>query len=99
MAYHPLRPHKRSLIGVHPTLDKAVYIAGIISLAMMFPQLKLIYMGKNAAGLEPITWLTLSLMDIPWIIYGIAHKEKPLIFIYTMWLIVNALIFVGAVIY
>lgn len=99
MAYHQLRPHKRSLIGTHPTLDKVVYAAGIISLTMMLPQLRLIFVEKNAAGLEPITWLTLSIMDIPWIVYGIVHREAPLTFIYTMWLIVNALIFIGAVIY
>ena len=80
-------------------MDKVVYAAGIVSLAIMFPQLKLVFWGKNAAGLEPITWLILALMDIPWIIYGWMHKEKPLVFIYTMWLIINSLIFVGSVIY
>lgn len=80
-------------------LDKVVYSAGFISLGMMIPQLHLIYVEKSASGLEPMTWLALSLMDIPWIIYGVAHKEKPLIFIYTMWFLVNGLIFIGAVIY
>jgi uncharacterized protein with PQ loop repeat len=80
-------------------MDKIVYLAGIVSLLIMLPQLKLVYMEKNASGLEPITWIVLTIMDIPWIIYGVVHKERPLVFIYTMWLIINGLIFIGAVIY
>ena len=109
MTLHHLHARKRSTgNALHPYpaesvklrfLDKVVYLAGIISLAMMIPQLKLIYIGKNATGLEPITWITLAIMDIPWIVYGIIHKEPPLTFIYTMWLLVNALVFVGAIIY
>ena len=94
-----MRPHKRSLVGLYPTLDKIVYAAGIIAIIMMIPQLRLIYVEKNAAGLEPITWITLALLNIPWIIYGVAHKEKPIVLIYSLWIIVNALIFIGAVMY
>ena len=105
---HLSRRKRQSGKAVHPfpassfkirLLDKTVYAAGFISLAMMFPQLKLIYTEKIATGLEPMTWQTLSLMDIPWIIYGFVHKEKPLVFIYTSWFIINALIFIGAVLY
>ncbi len=80
-------------------MDKMVYVAGIISLLIMLPQLKLVYVEKNASGLEPLTWIVLTIMDIPWIIYGLAHKEKPLVFIYSMWFIINGLIFVGALLY
>lgn len=99
MAFHHVRPHKRSLIGVHPILDKIVYVSGIVSLLMMFPQLKLIYGEKISQGIEPITWFTLAVLDIPWIIYGLIHRERPLVFIYTGWLVVNILIFIGAIIY
>ncbi|MFZ2484688.1 MAG: hypothetical protein WAX80_01375 [Minisyncoccia bacterium] len=99
MSIHHVHVGRRQKGEPLSLLDKAVYVSGIISLAMMFPQLKLIYMGKEAGGIEPITWITLSILDIPWIVYGIMRREKPLIFIYTGWLIVNGLIFVGSVMY
>ncbi len=80
-------------------LDKVVYLAGIVAITMMIPQLRLIYGTQNASGFEPITWIMLAILDIPWIVYGFVHKDRPIVFIYTLWLIVNTLIFVGAVLY
>ena len=109
MSLHHLHKRKRmSGRALHPFpaesaglrfLDKAVYLAGLVSLVMMVPQLRLIFVERNASDLEPISWLTFALMDIPWIIYGFMHKEKPLMFIYSVWLVVNSLVFVGAVLY
>ncbi|MBX4181502.1 hypothetical protein KW807_01395 [Candidatus Parcubacteria bacterium] len=100
MVFHHVKSQRRIAKGIkHPVLDKVVYCAGIISLTMMAPQLWLIYHTHNASGLAPISWFTLALMDIPWIIYGYVHKEKPLVFIYTMWLISNSLVFIGSVLY
>ena len=109
MSLHHLHARKRfSGKALHPfpaisrvirILDKVVYAAGIIAIIMMFPQLQLIYMEKNAAGIAPITWITLAILNIPWIIYGIVHKEKPIVLVYILWFIVNTLVFIGAVIY
>ena len=85
--------------GIVRFLDKLVYAAGIIAPAMMIPQLILLYGEKNADGIAPITWLAIGILNIPWILYGIAHKEKPLVMTYILWIICNGLMFVGAVIY
>lgn len=94
-ALHSFPASKRSI----RILDKVVYAAGILAIIMMFPQLRLIFVEKNAAGIEPITWITLAVLNIPWIIYGFVHKEKPLILVYFLWLVVNTLVFIGAVLY
>ncbi len=80
-------------------LDKVVLVAGIVSPAMMLPQLWLIYSEKNAAGIEPVSWISFTLLNIPWIIYGLVHKEAPFVLTYILWFITNALVFIGAVIY
>lgn len=94
-ALHPFPASSRML----RFLDKVVYAAGIIAIIMMLPQLKLIYVEKNAGGLAPITWIMLAVLNIPWIIYGVVHKERPIILVYILWLIVNTLVFIGSVIY
>lgn len=94
-AFHPYPANSLRL----RILDKVVYASGIIALGMMIPQLKLIYVGKVTAGLEPITWITLAILNIPWIIYGLVHKEGPIALTSAGWLIVNALVFTGTVLY
>ena len=94
-AFHSFPADTRSL----RFLDKVVYAAGVIAIIMMFPQLRLIFVEKNAAGLAPITWITLAILNIPWIIYGFVHRERPIILVYILWLIVNSFMFIGAVIY
>lgn len=80
-------------------LDVIIKIVAIVSPAMMIPQILLIYTEKNAEGIAPISWLTFALFNIPWIIYGIVHKEKPLAFMYALWFISNILVFIGAILY
>ncbi len=96
MAFHHLRARTNNK---YPFLDKILYVAGLVSIFMMIPQIRLIYATKIAAGIEPITWIVLAILDIPWIIYGILHREKPFILIYSLWLIANFLVFLGSVLY
>lgn len=80
-------------------LDKAVYGAGIVGPIMTIPQIVLIYIGQDATGVSPLSWFTWGLLDIPWIIYGIAHRERPIILTYSLWLLCNGVVFVGAILY
>lgn len=80
-------------------LDKAVYAAGVIGPVMTIPQIALIYIGQDATGVSPISWLAWALLDIPWILYGLAHKERPIVMTYSLWLVCNLLVFVGAILY
>ena len=80
-------------------LDKVVYLVGIVGPIMTIPQIWVIFVGRDATGVAPISWLTWALLDIPWILYGIAHRERPIVMTYTLWLICNVLVFIGAVLY
>ena len=80
-------------------LDRAVYMAGIVGPIMTIPQIALIYIGRDAAGVSPISWLAWMLLDIPWILYGLAHKERPIVTTYSLWLFCNGLVFIGALLY
>ena len=66
---------------------------------MTIPQIVVIYVGQDATGIAPISWLTWALLDIPWILYGLAHSERPIVITYTLWLVCNGLVFAGALIY
>ena len=80
-------------------LDKTVYVVGVIGPVMTIPQIVLIYVGRDASGIAPISWLAWALLDIPWIIYGLVHREFPIVITYTLWFVCNMLVFIGALLY
>ena len=80
-------------------LDVAVYVAGILGPAMSLPQVILVYVGQDVAGISVISWFGWAILDIPFIIYGFAHKERPIVITYTLWMLINLSVAIGAIIY
>lgn len=80
-------------------IDKAVYVVGIFGLVMAVPQVLKIWVDKNAAGVSVFPWIGYLVMSIFWLIYGLAHKEKPLILIYEFWILITSLIIIGTLAY
>lgn len=80
-------------------LDVMVYVVGFLGPAFTIPQIWGIYAGANASGVSALTWGAYALFDIVWIVYGIVHKERIITFTYVLWLIMNGVVAVGALIY
>ena len=80
-------------------VDKLVYVVGIISLIMTIPQVTIIWLEQNASGVSILSWMSYLLAVIVWILYGILHKEKPIIVVYTLWIIMEIFIIIGILIY
>jgi uncharacterized protein with PQ loop repeat len=102
--------HKRKRIHVHKEpyphpnpwknfLDKIIYLIALIGPISMIPQILKIYVEKNASSLSEITWTLLLFPAIIWTIYGIVHKEKPIICAGTSSLIIHILILIGVILY
>ncbi len=93
-----LEPYPSSHLWLR-LLDRMVYIVGIIGPVMVLPQIYLIFSTQNASGVSAISWLSWALLDIPWIFYGLAHKQYPIVLTYLLWFICNLVVFFGALIY
>lgn len=98
--------HTRRRIEPYPAqslsmriLDAAVYIVGILGPLATIPQVVKIYAAHDAAGVSFFSWAIYALFDIPWILYAVAHKEKPLIVCYSLWLFFNTLVAAGVILY
>ena len=106
--HHHLHVRKRVSLGLEPypsrrvriwLIDRVVYAVSIAAPILTVPQVIDIYIGQNAAGVSALTWGAYMLFTIPWLAYGIVHKENVLIFNNSLWFFLNAVIFIGAVIY
>lgn len=102
--------HKRKRIHVkkekfpHPDkykrlMDDAIYFVSLFGLLMTIPQLSLIWIQKNAEGVSVFSWSAYTITAIFWLMYGVMHKEKPIIITNSMWIVLDVLIVLGAVIY
>ncbi len=80
-------------------MDKGIYVVAIIGPLMTIPQITKIWVGQTAAGVSVISWATFCVTATFWMMYGILHKEKPIIFSNILWLILQSFIVVGAIIY
>ena len=102
--------HKRKRIHIehepypHPNkwkriMDKLIYFVGIFGPIMTLPQLMIIWIEKNAAGVSLISWGSYLIIAVFWIIYGIMHKEKPIIITYSLWVLLDIFIVIGVLLY
>ena len=89
-------PHKNKWIRF---LDSFLLIIAILGPLMDFPQIFKIYYFQTAIGVSVLSWSLYAIFDIPWIIYGYVHKEKPIMIAYSFWFITNTTVVVGAVLY
>jgi len=98
------RVHEKLEKYPHPNnfkkiMDKFIFIVGVLGPAMAIPQVYKIYSAKNASSISLFSFSAYVFMDIIWLVYGILHKEKPIILVYSLWAIINSIIAVGAILY
>jgi len=99
-----MRIHQKHEPYPHPDkwkrfMDRAVYVVGAIGPLMTLPQIIKIWIEKDAAGVSIITWSAYLFYGVFWLIYGIMHREKPIIFAYIFWVTLQAFVVIGAIIY
>ena len=80
-------------------MDELVYIIAVFGPFMTLPQVLTIWIEKNTAGVSLTTWIAYIFIAVFWLMYGIMHKEKPIIISNICWILVELLIVVGIVIY
>jgi uncharacterized protein with PQ loop repeat len=60
-------------------LDKVIYAVALISPLALLPQASQVFLKHDTAGLAISTWFMLGAINSLWVVYGIAHKDKPII--------------------
>jgi len=88
---HPQK-HKRFI-------DKAIYFAGILGPIMSIPQIMKVWVERSPQGISVISYSSYAILDLFWIAYGVVHKEKPIVIVYTLWTLINASIVIGTLLY
>jgi MtN3 and saliva related transmembrane protein len=80
-------------------VDKLIYGIALFGPVVSIPQILKIYLYQNAAGVSLFTWIGYLIGSIFWIIYGALHKEKPIVFSSSLWIVIELLVIAGILIY
>lgn len=80
-------------------MDKFIFFIAIIGPIMTIPQILKIFVNQTAAGVSLISWSTYIFIGSGWLIYGIIHKEKSIIFANIAWIIVQIFVIAGILIH
>ncbi len=90
------RSHEDKLMAL---FDKIIYAVVIIAPVLNLPQLFEVWFNRNAAGVSFMSWFGFSIVSVIWLIYGILHKEKPIIFMNIALAVVQGLVALGVILY
>ena len=80
-------------------LDKTTFVAGVIGPFTVLPQIWSIFSTHSATGVSLSTWLLIFIVTLPWVFYGVAHKDKSIIASFILWEVANAAVVVGVLMY
>lgn len=76
-------------------VDKFIYIVAIFGPLIAIPQVLKIWANQDGSGVSVLTWLGYLVGAFFWLIYGFAHKEKPIIITNSLWIVVEIFIIIG----
>lgn len=79
--------------------DKFIYLVGIVIPLITSSQVFKIWLNQNAQGVSLIAWSAYLFNSIAWFIYGIIHKEKPIILTNFICIIINFMVILGTLVY
>jgi uncharacterized protein with PQ loop repeat len=108
LGLHHLHVRKRLTAGLEPypspdrwknLLDKLVYVVGIGGPVMTIPQLVQIWWRHEARGVSVVSWASYLATAFVWLLYGLVHKEKPIVLTYSLWIVLDTLIVIGVLRY
>ncbi len=86
---HEPYPHPDKLKRM---FDKFIYVIVILGPIVNLPQLFKIWVYQNATGVSLVSWAGFSVISMFWLVYGLLHKEKPIILMNVALMIVQAMI-------
>lgn len=80
-------------------LDKITLVIGIIGPFVVVPQIYSIFSSHSAAGVSLFTWILMVVVNFPWVLYGLAHKDKSILISFSLWEVMNLLVVIGVLLY
>jgi len=80
-------------------IDNLVLLVAIIYPLTTIPQIIEIWVVRNATGVSLLTWFSYLVLQSILLAYGIVHKEKKLILMWGLWIVMYVIVVLGLILY
>ncbi|MGB4076541.1 MAG: SemiSWEET family transporter [Minisyncoccia bacterium] len=87
-------PHPRVFKRI---LDRLILVVAIGGPVALVPQVVQVLTLQDASDLSPVTWIAWQIFSVIWLLYGIVHKETPIIIANSFYVVLQAII-LGAIV-
>lgn len=74
-----LMKHRSQAAERRELFDKVMYVIGLFAPLMTVPQITKIWYSHDADGVSALSWAGYAFGSTFWFVYGLLHKEKPII--------------------
>lgn len=79
-------------------VDKSIYFLAVIGALSIVPQLIKVWTDNSISGVSLLTWVGFMVGSVFWVIYGMVHKERPILFTNSLILVIQFFIVAGLII-
>ncbi len=80
-------------------MNRLVLVISFIVPVMTLPQIYNIWFLHQAQGVSIITWGAYLCSSLIWLMYGMIHKDKYIVFANTLWVITDVFVVGGVLIF
>lgn len=80
-------------------LEKFLRSLSVLTMVMTLPQVLSIWVGRDANGVSLISWASYLFSACLWFVYGFQKRDKTIYLACIGWILLDAAIVVGIVIY
>jgi uncharacterized protein with PQ loop repeat len=80
-------------------LSKFIYLTGVVGPILAIIQLVNIFLVKSSAGISYYYWVGYLILAAMWLTYGIYYHNKPIITVYSVWVLIIVLMINAIILY
>lgn len=79
--------------------DVVLYFFVFTTPLFELPQAYLIYSRQDASDVSVLTWAYFAVSSIAWLLYGLRQRIRPIVFAYSLYLLIETSIVIGIIRY
>jgi uncharacterized protein with PQ loop repeat len=98
-AHHWIRLKRLNKKQQKQLIKRSVLAIAVIEPAMTLPQIYEIWVKGQAEGVSSTTWGLYIGAAVIWLLYGIQLRDKPLMISSVLWILTEATVVVGTLLY
>src|SRR5688572_21977851 len=84
----------------HPdAFEKLLRVGSVVTMLMTVPQVLTVWVSRNAAGVSVLSWTTYLLSACLWFAYGLRKGDKTIYLACIGWIVLDAAVVVGTIVY